>query len=924
MTGDVAGVNYIALPTKDVEKSRVFYCDILGFKEYTITESGDATFLHHDSANVTIKLVDGESGGDSEICFGCSCIEGLEEKLKSSGVLFQKEKMGGDNVVHLKFVDPADNAIRLSNTLSAFSNKGLTCGDFVGGDSSCEFPLRRGARLQMAESGNPIKRLAVLTSGGDSQGMNAAIRAITRSAMYQGCEVYAIWEGYQGLVNGGDLIKKLGWDDVSGYSQMGGTMIGTARCKEMMTRAGRLRGALTLVSRGIDGLAVIGGDGSLTGANTFRLEWPSLLEELAKQGKITEEQRKEHAHLNVVGMVGSIDNDMCGTDMTIGCDSALHRIVEAVDAISNTAASHQRAFVVEVMGRNCGWLALMATLATGADWCLIPEKPPTPGKWEDDMCAHLSKSKGTGKRRIIVIVAEGAVDSTGAGISSSYVSSVLKDRLQFEARVTILGHVQRGGNATAYDRYLATIQGFEAVDVLLNAKPGDPAYFIGIEGSRLKRVELVQAVSDTQDVVKFIRANDSDRAMQARGTEYVDAWRAYKSVTFETGSPVQTKSLRIAIVHAGAPAGGRNAATRVAVRCALKHGHRVFGVHEGFFGFIRGDVKEYFWNDVDGWSMEGASRLGTNRSRPINDLGMLAFQMQKFEIEALLVIGGFEGFQALNEMRTNRKNYPAFRIPMVCVPATISNNVPGTEFSLGSDTALNTILHACDLIRQSACSSRRRAFVVECMGGHCGYLATMAALAGGAINVYTPEEGITLQMLYKDVNHLIQRFRENPSAGRVVLLNERASKMYSAEVISAMLQEEGSRNNLFDCKYAHLGHVQQGGAPSPLDRIFAGRFASMAIDFFETMSELGAEEESCVIIGTLDRTLKFTAIEQLVEETDFELRRPRKQWWTHLLPLCKILSRYSEEQVSRHYSLTNHGDVKHALVRRLSFYRGGD
>lgn len=229
-----------------------------------------------------------------------------------------------------------------------------------------------------------VNNLGVLTSGGDAQGMNAAVRSVVRTALDRGVNVYAIYEGYQGMVDGGNHIRQMDWGSVSNVMNLGGTVIGSARCADFRTREGRLKAVKNLIDHGIDGLAVIGGDGSLTGANLFREEWPDLLNELVETNQVTKTQAKKHPQLAIVGMVGSIDNDMFGTDMTIGADSALHRITDAIDAISSTAASHQRSFIVEVMGRNCGYLALMSALATGADWALI-------------LKAHLMSM--TGKRR---------------------------------------------------------------------------------------------------------------------------------------------------------------------------------------------------------------------------------------------------------------------------------------------------------------------------------------------------------------------------------------------------------------------------------------------------------------------------------------------------------------------------------------------
>ena len=234
------------------------------------------------------------------------------------------------------------------------------------------------------------RRIGVLTSGGDAPGMNGAVRAVVRMAIAKGCEAYCVHEGYQGLVDGGDMIKEAHWEDVRGFLSEGGTLIGSARCAAFRERWGRLKAAKNMVLKGLDALVVCGGDGSLTGADRFRAEWPDLLQELVQQGELTSEQTAPFKHLNIVGLVGSIDNDMSSTDATIGCYSSLTRICQAVDYIDATAASHQRAFIIEVMGRHCGWLALMAGVSTGADFIFIPENPPAEG-WQSEMCKVIGK-----------------------------------------------------------------------------------------------------------------------------------------------------------------------------------------------------------------------------------------------------------------------------------------------------------------------------------------------------------------------------------------------------------------------------------------------------------------------------------------------------------------------------------------------------
>ncbi|KAG1253837.1 hypothetical protein G6F68_011143 [Rhizopus microsporus] len=312
-----------------------------------------------------------------------------------------------------------------------------------------------------------VKKIGVLTSGGDAPGMNACVRAVVRYGISKGCEVFAVYEGYQGLVDGG--IKRMDWKSVRGYLAVGGTTIGTARCMPFKTREGRLQAAENLIKNGIDALIVCGGDGSLTGADVFRSEWSGLNQELLESNRITQEESETYKYLTIVGLVGSIDNDMSSTDITIGAVTSLHRICEAVDSIGTTALSHSRAFVVEVMGRHCGWLALAAGIATGADFVFIPERPPAEDNWEETLCAVAHRHRQLGKRKTVVIVAEGAIDKNLNHIKADDIKNILSERLGLDTRVTTLGHTQRGGSPAAYDRILATIQSVAAVDAVLMA-----------------------------------------------------------------------------------------------------------------------------------------------------------------------------------------------------------------------------------------------------------------------------------------------------------------------------------------------------------------------------------------------------------------------------------------------------------------------
>lgn len=395
------------------------------------------------------------------------------------------------------------------------------------------------APQQPPVEGAKKRRIAVMTSGGDAPGMNGAVRAVARMTLYSNCEAYAVWEGYEGLVNGGDMIRKLSWEDVRGWLSWGGTLIGSARSLSFRERQGRLQAAKNMVLRGIDALVVCGGDGSLTGADLFRSEWPSLVDELIKKGELTAEQVEPYRVLNIVGLVGSIDNDMSGTDATIGCYSSLTRICDAVDDVFDTAFSHQRGFVIEVMGRHCGWLALMSAISTGADWLFIPEIPPRDG-WEDDMCANVTKNrKEHGKRRTIVIVAEGAQDQHLNKITSDNIKDILTKRMGLDTRVTVLGHTQRGGSACAYDRYLSTLQGVEAVRAVLDMTPESPSPVITIRENKIMRTPLMEAVKATKDVADRIHARDFEGAMKLRDAEFKEYHFAY----LNTATPEHPKMI---------------------------------------------------------------------------------------------------------------------------------------------------------------------------------------------------------------------------------------------------------------------------------------------------------------------------------------------------------------------------------------------
>jgi 6-phosphofructokinase 1 len=718
--------------------------------------------------------------------------------------------------------------------------------------------------------------------------MNAAVRAVVRTALDYGLEVFGIHEGFAGLIEGADRVRPMTWNSVGGTIHRGGTILGTARSEGFRTREGRLAAARTLVGADIDSLVVIGGDGSLTGADIFRQEWPGLVAELAASGVVAPDAPARHPRLTVVGLVGSIDNDAFGTDMTIGADTALHRITEAIDAISSTASSHRRTFVVEVMGRHCGYLALMSAVATGADWLFIPERPPEAGQWETEMLAALKAGRAAGRRDAIVVVAEGATDREGRPITSQHLREVLEAGLGESVRLTVLGHVQRGGAPSAFDRNLGTIMGHGAVEALVSGAADDESQVIGMRGNRVVRIPLAECVSKSREINTLLETGDHARALELRGRSFTAALATLQTLLRALPHPPAPgqRRLRLAIMNVGAPAPGMNTAVRAAVRVAIDQGHVALGVRRGFQGLVDDDIQELAWMSVNGWAGLGGAELGTNRVVPNGpQLHAIAKTIERRQIDGLLVIGGWEAYQGAYRLLAERSNFPAFTIPMVCLPATIDNNVPGTELSIGADTALNSIVSVVDKIKQSAVAERR-CYIVEVMGRRCGYLALMSGLATGAERVYLHEEGVTLKSMKEDLDRLVQGFREGKRLG-LVIRNEEANPTYDTLFMSALFGEESG--GAFAVRESILGHLQQGGDPSPFDRIQATKLARRSINHL--VEQAAEAQPSASFIGMAAGRVTFHPLEDFPRMIDEGNRRPKQQWWLGLRPISDALAR---------------------------------
>lgn len=310
-----------------------------------------------------------------------------------------------------------------------------------------------------------IKTIGVLTSGGDSPGMNAAIRAVTRAAIVNGIKVKGIYRGYKGLMEG--EVTELGTQDVSGIIQRGGTILKSARSEEFRTPEGRKRAFETLQREQIDALIAIGGDGTFTGARLLAQEY----------------------NVPVIGLPGTIDNDLWGTDATIGYDTALNTIMECVDKLRDTGTSHERLFLVEVMGRDAGFLTLSAAIAAGAEAAIIPERATVAEQLEEAIGQGRRKHKNSG----IVLVQEHAIE----GGARKVAEIIEKVHPEYGTRVTILGHLQRGGSPTAYDRILASRLGVAAIQALMEEQR---SIMVGVQNSEIVYVPLSKAIKQKKDI----------------------------------------------------------------------------------------------------------------------------------------------------------------------------------------------------------------------------------------------------------------------------------------------------------------------------------------------------------------------------------------------------------------------------------------
>lgn len=723
------------------------------------------------------------------------------------------------------------------------------------------------------------RTIAVLTSGGDSPGMNAGIRSVVRAALTKGWKVFFIHEGWQGLMEG--KVEPALWSSVSHMMQQGGTVLGTARSQDFRTPQGRKEACFHLASRRIDGLVCIGGDGSLTGASFLRTEWESHVKALQQENRL---QGEVSVSLDIVGMIGSIDCDVIGFTQTIGADSALHRIIHSVDCITSTAVSHGRTFIIEVMGRACGYLALAAAMVCGADWVFIPECAPDADSWPDDLCRYILSGREMQRKKSIIVLAEGAVDSKGKKITADDVKSVIEKKLKHDTRVTTLGHVQRGGTPSAFDRFQSTVLGVAAVDLL--ATQSSASVIVGMAGYSVVAHDLLKCVADTQAVGKALEQCRFRDAFAMRGSAFREFWEIFSVVSGPLQVPRgKEASFPVAVATVGAPAPGMNHCIRVLVRLLIGRGHKVYLVRGGFEGMEEGTLEEANWMSCSGWSSAGGAFLGTGRKVPSVKRSIPAIRdvFTRFALRGLVLVGGFEAYVGA---RTIQEHLPALSIAVV--PATISLNVPGTHVSIGMDKASNNLLTACDNIKQSCIGYQKRVFVVESIGRSCGFQSLFGAVASGADLCFVPERSPSLQSMNDAVNVMRSRFSGSNAQIGLIINSETSSDVFTTNFIR-VLHENALADLNVSAREALLAGIQQGGDPSPMDRIFSGRLAFAAADHITRCCQEGIV--SSVSCGLIRDERHYTQLDQVDQLIDVTHRRPVEQFW--LDPMSHVFNSVS-------------------------------
>lgn len=762
----------------------------------------------------------------------------------------------------------------------------------------CEVTHRRNSWLGI--------KVGLITAGDDAQGVNAALRAVVRMGQFLGCKVFYIKQGFKGLVEGKpENFVEATWLSTSDMLGNAGTIIKSFKSEEFRERSGRLYAAKHLVENEISQLVAIGGDGTFRACSVLEKEWTSLVCELDDRNLVKRELLQEHRHLNIMCIPCTITNDMCGTDTSIGVDSALARIIEATDNIATTSSSSSVAFVVEVMGGHSGYLALTAGIICDASMIFLPEYPPQ-GDWREELIMKVKDDMMAGCEVIMCIVSAGATDRNGMPITGQCVQEVLTDKLKLKANITVLGHFQQGGIPSAYDRLLATRFGCEAIGCLRIMPHNQGAYTVAICENDIICIPVDECLAITDKCRQCIKDKEYDEAVTLKGWRFQHLLDTYSLLHSMRSSPIPDMSdlqgtSTIGIIRIGRSSVGQCWVVKAVVGYCQSKYFCPLVIRDGFEGLVEGRCEGMTWDFVKEYSAKNNACLGSSYLTAAQvGLARVAEAISNLRLSGLIILGGFPAFQSLKEMDEGKNEYPELRIPMCLMPMTILNNIPGTDTALGSDTALNEIMFYCDKMKRAARGYQNCVFIVETTGHKCGYLASISGLVCGADAAYIKQEPFCLETLLRDASHLRSKIKSGLNLG-LVLRSELANENYTTDFIHKLFSEEGK--GVYTCRASTIGYLQLGSLPSPLDRCAAiSNGFNVAAWMVETLEDLVHNPREAfrqyrlhkTVLSISGSTISFEPISKLIAETDFESCLPLYMWWMKLRPLIRLLSGSNE------------------------------
>lgn len=615
-----------------------------------------------------------------------------------------------------------------------------------------------------------IHKIGVLTSGGDAPGMNAAIRAVVRTAIYDGMEVVGIRRGFSGLID--EDFVELNAGSVADKIQKGGTFLFTARCPEMITKEGQDKAAENCHKHGIEALVVIGGDGSFRGCQS-----------LAERG------------INVIGIPGTIDLDIACTEYTIGFDTAVNTAMEAIDKIRDTSTSQERCSIIEVMGRHAGYIALWCGIANGAEAVLSTELY---NYEEQKLIGDIQNKRKSGRKHYIVVNAEGIGDSEDMAKRIEYATGM-------PTSATILGYLQRGGSPTCKDRVFASAMGAKAVDILYK---GGSKRVVAFKNGAFVDYDMDEALAMKKTLDPFLVD------MLGRLTRKGEGRMMLREGMLPKAGESQGHKT-IGVLTSGDDAPGMNAAIRAVVRSAIGYNMKVIGFHRGFGGLIENDYIEMTNSTMSETVQKGGTLLlAANCPDFKTEEGMnkAVENIRQIGIDALVVIGG------KGTMRGGL-DLIARGINVIGIPATVDLDVACTEYTIGFDTAVNTAMNAIDKIRDTS-QSHERCSIIEVSGKNSGHNALWCGIATGA------EEIITTEYYDHNEQRIISEIISKKRLGKRLHLIVNAEGVGRSSGLAKNIEFATG----LETRATVLGQLQCGGTPSCLDRVYASAMGGKAVE----------------------------------------------------------------------------------------------